>query len=481
MSLSNSARRAAASFVLLGFGACTTVGQDFQRPTAPAGRAALAYTMVGDPVASEPRLDPELRTAGPWWRAFGSPELDEVVRIALADSPTLADARATLERYQAEVRAARGARLPQANLQASAGRERINAQAFGFTAFPSPTVNMYAGGVGVTYDLDLFGGRRRAVEAAVARAQSAARQADAAYLMLSGAVAAQAIRIAGMRAQIAAVQGVIDEDRRTVEVVGKAVAAGGEARSAATSAAAQLAEDEALLPDLRRQLDAARHQLALLAGKTPAGWSAPDFELTRLTPPADVPIDLPSGLVRRRPDILAAEADLHAATATIGVATAAQYPEVTLSGDFIQTALRPGNLFNYSASGWSLVHGVTAPLFNGGTLKAERQAAEAEARAALARYDQTVLRAFVQVSDVLAALAADRDQLAALLRAEASAAVAVADAEAGYRLGGRAAIQLIDARRRLSRLRMALAEAQTQRYLDLAELFTATAADWRQR
>jgi NodT family efflux transporter outer membrane factor (OMF) lipoprotein len=481
MSPSNKARRAAAAAAVLGLGACATVGPDFQVPPAPQGLAAASYAMAGDRIAPEPRLDPDVRAAGPWWRAFGSAELNEVVRLALAGNPTLAEARARLDRYEADVRATRGANRLQATLQGSAGRERVNAQAFGFTEFPSPTIDMYSAGLGIRYDLDVFGGRRRAVESAQARARAAANQADAAYLMLSGAVVAQAIRIAGLRAQIASVEGVLEQDHQTLGVVGGARKAGGQPRSASTSATAQLAEDEALLPDLQRELDAARHQLALLAGQSPAGWTAPDFDLTRLVAPAEVPISLPSRLMRRRPDILAAEADLHAATADVGVAIAAQYPDLDLSGDFVQTALRPGGLFNYSASGWSLMHGLTAPLFNGGTLKAERQAAEAEVRAAQARYDQTVLRAFVQVSDLLSALAADRDRLAALARANAASVAAVDDAEAAYRLGGGAAIQLIDARRRLGRVRMSLAQAQAQHHLDLADLFTAAAADWRER
>jgi NodT family efflux transporter outer membrane factor (OMF) lipoprotein len=262
-------------------------------------------------------------------------------------------------------------------------------------------------------------------------------------------------------------------------MVRRAQAAGGEAPSATTSATAQLAEDEALVPPLQRELDAARHQLALLAGKSPAEWAPPDFELSRLSPPGEVPLSLPSTLVRRRPDILAAEAELHAATAAIGVAVANQYPDIRLSASLTQSAVKPENLFDYSASGWSLLSGLTAPVFHGGALKAERQAAEAEARAALARYQQTVLRAFVQVSDALAALGTDDAHLAALNRSAAAARSRVSDAEAAYRLGGGPLLQVVDAQRQLSRARRALAQAQAQRFSDLVELYAATAADWR--
>jgi len=468
-------------FLLLGVCAlalagCKTVGPDFHTPGGPTGSG---YAMAGDPVAAGVRLDPDARTLGPWWQAFGSPELDQTVRTALTDSPTIAEANATLQRYQAQARAARGAELPQVDATAGAQRERINTQAFGFTGFPSPTINLYSIGATVSYDLDLFGGKRRATEAAQARAEAAARQADAAYLTLTGNVATQAMRVAGLRAQIVAMEAVVADDQRTIEMVRAAERAGGEAPSAATGATAQLAEDEAAIPPLQRQLAEARHQLALLSGKAPAEWTAPDFDLARFTAPAEVPVSLPSTLVRKRPDILAAEAELHEATARVGVAVANQYPDIRLSANLTQSAIKPEKLFDYSASGWNILAGVTAPIFHGGTLRAQRKAAEAEARASLARYQQTVLRAFTQVSDVLAALATDDTRMAALAKAQATAEASVGDAEAAYRLGGGPLIDVVDARRGLSRTRRALAEAQAQRFGDMVELYAATAADWR--
>ncbi|MFC3070733.1 efflux transporter outer membrane subunit [Phenylobacterium soli] len=485
MSLSNSPLRfLAVSASALALSACAAVGPNFKAPEGPKGPAASGYAMKGDAAAPGVRLSPDARAAGPWWQAFGSPELDQVMAEALAGSPTLAEADATLQRAQQQAAAVRGAQLPQVDLNGSAQREHINLQAFGFSGFPgmslsNPTINLYSVGGAVGYDLDLFGGRRRASEAAGARADAAARQADAAYLTLSGNVAIQAVRVASLRSQIAAAQQVIAEDRRVLDMIRAAQKAGAEAPSATSGGEAQLAEDEALLPPLQRDLDSARHQLALLVGKSPAEWAAPDFDIARFTAPADVPVSLPSELVRKRPDILAAEAQLHAATADIGVAVANQYPDVRLSANLTQSSLKPENLFNYKASGWQLLSGVTAPIFHGGTLKAQRKGAEAEARAALARYQATVIRAFVQVSDVLAALAADQQQIAALKRAETSSAASARDAQTAYRLGGGTLMQVIDAQRTLSRARRASAQAEGQRLADLVQLYTATAADWR--
>jgi NodT family efflux transporter outer membrane factor (OMF) lipoprotein len=469
----------------LSLAACAAVGPNFKAPAGPTGRAAAGYAMSGDLAPAGVRLSPDARAAGPWWQAFGSPELDQSIRLALADSPSLAEARETLQRARAQAAATRGAQLPQVDANASAQRERINLSAFGFSGFPgfpplsNPEISLFSVGGTVSYDLDLFGGKRRATEEANARAEQAARQADAAYLALSGNMALQAMQIAGLRAQIAAVNEIIAGDQRVIDMVRKAQAVGGESSSAITGGLSQLATDQTLLPPLLRQLEQARHQMALLAGKSPAEWTAPDFDIARLTVPTDVPISLPSELVRRRPDILAAEAEMHAATAAVGVAVANQYPDVRLSANLTQSALEPSKLFNYNATGWQLLSGVTAPIFHGGTLKAQRQAAEAEARASLARYQQTVIRAFAQVSDVLSNLGTDQAQIASLQQSVDAAQANLKDAENAYRLGGGPLINVVDAQRALSRSRTNLVAAQGQRLSDLVELYTATAADWR--
>jgi NodT family efflux transporter outer membrane factor (OMF) lipoprotein len=442
--------------------------------------------MKGDPQPTAVSLSPDARVAGPWWQAFGSSDLDATVRQALRDSPTLAEATATLERSRAQAAAAAGDLAPQLDANAGYQRERINIQSFGFTGIPggpsftNPTINLFSIGGSVSYDLDLFGGRKRAVEEANATADAQARRADAAYLTLSGNVALQAMRIAGLRAQIATVDRVVANDQQLVDLVRRAVRAGGEPEASAANAEAQLAEDEALLPPLRRELDAARHQLALLAGRSPAEFDAPAFDLAGFTAPAAVPVSLPSELVRRRPDILAAEADLHAATAAIGVAVANQYPDIRLTAALTQAAIHPGDIFKSNiASGWNIGPAVTAPIFHGGRLRAERRAAEAEARASLARYQQTVLRAFVQVSDVMAALARDDETIAALTRSLNAASANANYASTGYKLGAGTLRDVIDAQRTLSRASRALAQAQAQRFADYVQLYTATASDWR--
>jgi NodT family efflux transporter outer membrane factor (OMF) lipoprotein len=478
-------RHIAASVSMAALSACAAVGPNFKSPEGPKGPAAAGYAMASDLPAPGAVLTPESRAAGPWWLAFGSADLDRVIRQALADSPNIAEARANLEKANAEFAATRGARLPQADLNGRAQHEKVNLSAFGFSGFPglptfkNPEFNLYQIGGAVSYDLDLFGGRRRAAEAYQARALRAAHEADAAYLSLSGNVALQAMKVASLRAQITSAGEVVAADRRVIEMLQQAEKAGGAARPALTGGVSRLAEDEALLPPMMRDLDAARHQLALLVGKSPAEWTAPDFDLAGLDGSAVVPVSLPSDLIRHRPDILAAETELHAATAEIGVAVADQYPDIRLSADLTQSAIKPESLFKGSASGFSLAGGLTAPLFNGGMLKAKRQVAEAEARAAEARYRATVLRAFVQVSDAMANLASDQRAIDSLKQATAAAEVGARDAQNGYRLGGVPLMDVVQANRRLSRAHRYLAEALGRRYMDLVTLYAATAADWR--
>ncbi len=451
---------------------CAAVGPDFQKPAAP---AVERFFMTGD---AAPALASAQPSAGAWWAALGSPQLDAVMAQALKDSPTLAEADATLRRAQLQTVQANALIAPQVDGNAGAARQRINTQQFGFTGFPSPTINLYSVGAGVSYDLDLFGGAKRGLEAAQARAEEQARRADAAYLTLTGNVAMQAVRIATLRAQLEASRAVVADGERTLEMARKAEAAGATARSSLSPSVAQVAADRAQIAPLEAQLSQARHALALLVGQAPANWSAPDFDLGGFKSPS-APQTVPSDLVRRRPDILAAEAALHVATAQVGVETAKLYPNVKLSAGFAQGALTPGDLFSYDSSGWNFGPSVSLPLFDGGRRKAGRDAAKQEALAADARYRQTVLAAFTQVADALDALAHDDQELRAIQEQADAAQHAFADQQRAFDLGGGTLLAVVDAQRQLARARRDLARVQGNRYADMVRLFTAVAADWR--
>ena len=451
-------------------------GPDFTPPPAP---ATQSYAMeADDPTSAVIALGAPM-DAGGWWRAFRSPTLDAVMRQALANNQTLAQADATLAAARAEAAAASGALAPEIDASAGAVRERINTSTFGIAGLPSPTLTLYSIGPSVRFDLDPFGGRRRAAESAAANAEAAQRRAEAAYLSLTGRVAAQAFRIASLRGQLAAIDALVADDRRTLDIVQRAIQFGGQPAAAADTANAQLAEDLALIPPLRQDLAEARHALAALVGAAPVEWAAPNFDLADFTVPTSIPAALPSALVRRRPDIMAAEAALHAATADIGVAEAARYPNIALNASLLQSATDADALFRYQASGWSVGPAITAPLFHGGALRANQRAAEARANAALAAYRQTVIAAFVQVADVMSAVGHDSDLLAAQQRALDAAERNARSADLGFENGAQTLLATIDARRQAHRARRGAIAAQGDLYTDISALFVATAADWR--
>jgi NodT family efflux transporter outer membrane factor (OMF) lipoprotein len=458
-------------------GGCV-VGPNFHRPTAPGD---AGYVMAGDQAAPhDVVLSPP--STGPWWRVFGSEPLDRTMDQALAGNLTLAAADANLAQARSAVAAAQGGLYPEIDANAGVQRERINLASFGFSGFPgipgNPTFSLYSVGLTASYALPTSGGTKRTIEGAAARAEAERHQADAAALTLTGQVAMQAATIAALRAEIDTAEAILVDDRNNLDLARKAEQAGGEAQGQRVGAQSQLAADEALIPPLRQQLAVARHALAILVGKAPADWTAPDFDLADLKAPASIPIGLPSDLVHRRPDILAAEAQLHAATADIGVATAKLYPSLTLTGTLTQSTLTPGQIFNFPSTAYSLGLGLTQPIFDGGRLRAERKETIAARQAALATYEMTVLRAFGQVADLLEALTHDDDAIAAETRAVNDAAANLKLVRAGYSEGGLALLPVIDAERSYNMARRGLVQAQAQRYLDTIQLFIATGADW---
>ncbi len=425
--------------------------------------------------------------AGPWWKSFGPPELDRVMGEALAGNRTLAAANATLAQAQASLAAARGGLLPTLEANAGVQRQRINLSSFGFGGggggFPgisnNPEFNLYSVGATVSYPLDLFGGTRRRLESITARGEAIARQGDAATLVLTGQVATAAVQIAGLRAEIAALNAVIADDRQNLDLVRKAQAAGSEAEGARVGAQTQLARDEALMPPLNQLLAIARHQLALLVGKAPADWTAPDFDLDGFTPGVAVPVAIPSELVRERPDILQAEADLHAATADMGVATAALYPSINLTAALTQSSLTPEKFFDFQSTAYTIGAGIAAPLFDGGRRRAERQGAREAVKVSLATYQQTVLNAFRQVADALQALANDDAAIKADQRALDFSMANLKLARIAWQAGGTGLLPLVDAQRSANDARRTLAEVQTRKALDTIQLIIAAGANWK--
>ncbi|SDC96045.1 efflux transporter, outer membrane factor (OMF) lipoprotein, NodT family [Paraburkholderia lycopersici] len=460
-------------------GGCA-VGPDFARP---ATSAEAGYRTAPVTLPSAGSTDPQqhLQAGGEivsqWWTLFRSDELDSTLSLAIAQNPTLDTARATLAQAQQAILVARGGYFPQVDLGAGAERARVSTGAFEKAVHASGT--LFSIGPTVSYSVDLFGRVRREVEENTALADVQRYALAAAWLTLTGNAVNTAITSASAREQLRAVQDIIAVDQRNVDLVEIERSAGKAARTDVLAAQSQLAADVALLPPLKQQLSAAHDALAILVGKTPAQWAAPRFDFDMLALPVAVPVTLPSDLVRARPDILAAEAQLHAASAAIGVATAQLYPSITLSASWTQEAGSMGPLFDEANGLWSVAAGLTAPLFHGGALKAQRQAAVDAFDAQLGIYRETVLAAFGQVADTLKALQHDAEELAAQRTALDAAQASLALSQESYKVGAASLLDVLQAQRLYAQARLGYAKARGQRYLDTAQLFEATGGGWQ--
>ena len=443
-----------------------TVGPDFQPPPPP---AATSYG-TGETAHSA-------RIGEAWWALFRSSELDAVVKDALAGNRDLAAARATLTKAAFQAKAAGGTLWPQLDLTAAANRDRVNLAGYGFPGAPT-VITLYQVGPTISYDLDLFGKAHRQIEAADAQTEAEGYQLGAATLTLTGDVVAQAVAIASLRAQLQAVDDIVADDEKNLALVREAKAAGSATEVDVLHADSQLANDRTLAPPLRQRLSVARHALALLLGRTPASWSPPDFALDSFHLPEHPPVSLPSALVHQRPDIMAAEANLHGASAAIGIATAARYPDLSLSANLLEQAAYPGALFHSAATAGG---GVLAPLFHGGALEAQQAATEAAFEASEARYQQTVLRAFTQVADVLQALTHDADEEEAQQKAVATAQTSLHLTRLSYAAGNVGVLQVLDAQRQYQQARLGAVHAQAQRILDTAQLLLAMGGGWGEK
>ncbi|MHB8494365.1 MAG: efflux transporter outer membrane subunit [Casimicrobiaceae bacterium] len=452
------------------------VGPDFVRPaplpadrytahrlsiegTAPADRSAQ-HLLLGD------------RLAGDWWQLFRSNALDAVVRRALARNRTLEAAAATLAQSQEVAAAQAGSLYPQVGLTSGIGRQRYGAEFLGTLPKPPP-FTYFAVGPTVSYVLDYTGGAARSVEQQYALADYRQQQLDAAYLAVTGNAVMLSLEIASLREQIATVESLLAHDRENLELVRTAFDAGSVSRLDIISAESQLASDTTSVPPLRQALGVARHALAIVLGEPPANAALPEFDLAQLSLPMSLPVSLPSELAHQRPDILAAEAQLHAATAAVGVAEANLYPRIDLTASTGQQATALGHLFDRASNAWGVAGAMLVPLFDGGTLRADRRAAVDAMRATAANYEQTVLSAFGQVADALEALDHDAEQLDAQARAQDAARANVDLTRTSYREGNVGVLQVLDAERLYQRARLGYVRATGQRYVDTARLFLA--------
>jgi len=467
--------------LVAGLLAACAVGPNFERPDVP---AANHYEEGADPTATvaaegqSQRMERGAEVVGDWWTLFGSPSLDEVMKDAARDNQTLKAALASLRSSQANLRAGYGVFFPQADLDASATRQRAAPVKLGESGTPASVFNLFSLSGTISYPLDLFGGERRGVESLQAQLDVQKYTVVATYLTLTANVVDTVIAASAYAEEASATQDIIREDREQVSITEAQATAGTVPYSSVLSLRSQLAATEALVPPLQQRVSQAEHLLATLAGHLPSERPVLRVAFSDLKLPLAVPVSLPSTLVHQRPDILAAEAQLHQASAEIGVATAALYPSITLSGSLGSNNTTLGSLTSSNGTFWSLGAGFTAPLFHGGTLWSKRQAAAQAYDQALANYRQTVLSAFAQVADTLRALEHDAEALDAEARSMSAADEALRLIRANYEAGTSNYLQVIVATDQYHQTRIAYLQARAQRLQDTVALFVALGGGW---
>src|SRR6266849_2149417 len=463
------------------------VGPDYRAPEAP---AAGAYTERPQPERTEAdavrggeaqRFEAGAEISADWWKPFGSAVLDELIRTALAGNPTLEAAQAALRQAEENLNAQYAVLYPSVDASLGAKRQRITGVTFGNPAIPTNVFNLYNASVNVSYAIDVAGGARRELEALQAGIDFQRFQLEAAYLSLTANIATTAFREASLREQIRATREIAESQERQLQLVEKQFDLGAISRSDVLAQRAQLAQTRANLPPLEKALAQTRNQLAVLIGKFPGEAGLPELDLSAFQLPQDLPLSLPSDLLRHRPDIRAAEAILHQTNARIGVAQALMFPQLTLSGSYGVASTTTSKLFDPGNVIWNIGASLLQPIFHAGQLQARKRGAEAAYDQAFAQYQQTVLGAFQNVADVLFALEFDAVALKAQADAEAAARESLDMTIKQLQFGSANYLALFNAQRQYEQAKIGLVQAQAARYADTAALFQALGGGWWQR
>jgi NodT family efflux transporter outer membrane factor (OMF) lipoprotein len=468
---------------LLGLTGCAAVGPDFTAPSLPDSanyttQALPAHTTATANVAQGAAQSFVVQTQpdSAWWAHLGSPALTALIEQGLSASPTLASAQAKLQQAEKTYAAQAGStELPQLNAKLGAQRSGINSANFG-QAGGEKNFNLFNTGLTASYNLDLFGENRRTLEALAAQTDYQRYQLQAARLTLAANIATAAITQALLNAQITATQSIIQNQGQQIDLLNARLKLGAATRSDVLILQSQRDQTRASLPPLQLKRAQTDHLLATLTGQMPGAAQIPTFNLDALSLPSELPVVVPSAWVRARPDIQAASALLHVATAQYGVAVANLYPQINLSATVGSQGITPASLFNASSLIWSLIGGLTQPIFNGG-LKAASEAASANVSASAANYQQVVLDGLRNVADTLQACHLDADTLRAQVAAEQSAMQSLTLIEQQLKLGAATSLQLLTAQQQVTQSRLSTLAARAQRLSDSVALYSAMGSE----
>jgi NodT family efflux transporter outer membrane factor (OMF) lipoprotein len=416
-----------------------------------------------------------------WWALFHSTALNELIEQSLGKNHDLKAAQAALRVAHENMLAQRGAFYPSVSADFSATRQRQSGQISPALNSNTFLYNLFTPEVNVSFVPDVFGLNRRTVESLQAQEQAARYQMLATYTTLTSHVVVTAIQVGAVQMQIAATHDLIDSAENTVKILRYQSDKGYASGLDVAAQESQLAQFAATLPPLVKQEAQLRDQLAVLAGRFPSQAPGINFDLSTLELPQDLPVSLPSALVSQRPDVLQAEANLHDASAKIGIATANRLPNIELTANAGSTAVAMNQLFTTGTGFWGIGASITAPIFQGGMLLHQQRAAKAAYEQAAEQYRSTVLTAFQNVADTLTALQQDAEAVKAAAHAADAAKVTLDLAQRQWQSGYAGYLALLSAQQAYQQGRISLIQAQADRFADTAALFQALGGGWWHR
>ncbi len=465
-----------------------TVGPNFDHPAAP---TVIGYTpesltpqtaSADAPGGEAQQFVQGMDIPGQWWTLFHSEPLNALIEQALKANPSLQTAQAALRQAMENVYAQEGSYYPnvQANFSQSRQRNAVGTLAPTLTS-GTPLFNLSTAQVSVSYLLDIFGGNQRQIESLEAQAESERFQLEATYLTITSNVVAAAVQEASLHAQIAATQEIIKIETEQLEILRRQFALGAIAMADVVAQEVALAQAQATLPTLQKQLAVQRDLLVALTGRFPSEDLTANFDLSALRLPQELPVSVPSKLVEQRPDVRSTEAQLHAASAQVGVAIANELPQLTLTANGGSTATAFSNLFASGTGFWILAGGLTQTIFDGGTLLHKKRGADAALDQAAAQYRATVIVAFQNVADALRAIQYDAEAMKAQVATEHAASESLQIQRQQLQLGAISYLSLLNAEQAYWQSVINRVQAQANRYADTAALFQALGGGWWNR
>ena len=472
-------------------------GPDFKRPAAP---TTTSYTPPAlELKISDPQTGSEAQqhfVAGKdipfdWWTLFRSPQLNALIERALKANPSIEAAQAALKQAHENVIAQQGFFYPTVSANYSPSTNKLagnmggnspGLQQNGDNIQSSPSspayYNFHTAQLSVGYVPDVFGLNRRLTESAQAQEEWQQMQLQAAYITLASNLVAAAIQEAGLRAQIDAANSVISINRENMEIMQRQLSLGFLADIDVAAQEVLLAQAELALPPLDKQLEQTRDLIRALAGNSPDQDVAETFDLSSLHLPEELPLSLPSKLVEQRPDVRAAEAQLHSASALYGVAIANRMPQFMVTADVGGMATSPGWMFRSGGTFFNLTGNISQIIFDGGTLKAKSRAAEQALVQVGAQYRGTVITALQNVADTLHAIRTDADALKAAAASAHASQTVLNLTRKQFLLGYVSYQNLLAAQQNYQLTAVTLAQAQSTRLGDSAALYQALGGGW---